>query len=284
MSKALRALTRSVPRPVKEAAKLLLYPEYRDPRHREKVRLRRLGRYEPTTSTLMGAPLEIIDAESFLQMYQEIVEEAIYHFDAEHSRPYIIDGGANIGVSVLYFKGVYPGARVVAFEPFEEAFAALKKNVESRGHGDVELVQAALGAAETNVGFMAEGSYAGRVARGADPSTASVRTVRLRPYLERRVDLLKLNIEGGETEVLADCADLLGNVERIALEYHSFAGEPQSLHTLSGVLADAGYRVYVRSVSNSWPLQPFVNIPVHLGMDLQLYVYAFRAGAADGRR
>lgn len=273
----LRALTRLVPRPVKEVAKLLFYPQGRDPRHEEKVRLQKLPRYERSTSTLMGAPLEILDAESFLQMHHEIVEEAIYYFEAKDGCPYIIDGGANIGVSVLYFKSVYPQARVVAFEPDEEAFAVLQKNVESRGYRDVKLVRSALAASETNAGFMSEGSYAGRIARGDDQSTTNVPTTRLRPYLESHVDLLKINIEGAETEVLIDCADLLRNVDRIVLEYHSFAHETQTLHTLTGVLIDAGYRVHVRSVNNNWPVQPFVNIPVHLGMDLQLYIYAFRS-------
>jgi FkbM family methyltransferase len=250
----------------------------------EHTRLRGMPRYERATSTLMGQPIQILDAESFLIMHEEIVEQAIYAFHADGERPYIIDGGANIGVSVMYFKEVHPGARVVAFEADSDAFSLLEKNVESRGYKDVTLVYGALSDAEGVASFMAEGSYAGRLSRGDDEISSSVPTVRLRPYLDRRVDLLKLNIEGAETAVLADCADLLDRVERIILEYHSFADEPQSLHTLTTILANAGYRLYVRSVSHSWPLQPLIDVPVYVGMDLQLYVYAYRDGAASSPR
>ncbi|HZS07973.1 MAG TPA: FkbM family methyltransferase [Blastocatellia bacterium] len=276
MPEVLRILSRLTPRPVKHGVKLWLRPEYRDPRYRELERLRNLTRYQADTTTLMGEPIRILDAGAFLTMHKEIVEEAIYHFRTQNKRPYIIDGGANIGVSVLYFKQVYPGAHIVAFEPDDAAFSLLKVNVGSRGYDGVTLVNKALAATDTSLSFAAEGAYAGRLARAGDSSTASVPAVRLRPYLDRRVDLLKLNIEGAETEVLEDCADLLGNVERIVLEYHSFAREGQSLHTLLSVLADVGYRLYVRSVHSAWPLQPFIDIPVHLGMDLQLYVYAYR--------
>lgn len=252
---------------------------------REKHRLHALPRYERATTTLLDTPMEILDALSFLTMYREIVEEEIYYFPTRSGRPYIIDGGANIGVSVLYFKQIYSGARIVAVEPDDQAFALLKANVERAGHQDVTLVHGALTASEAQKSFLSEGSYAGRIAREGETGTTSVPTARLRSYLDRKVDLLKLNIEGAETEVLMDCADLLHHVERVVLEYHSFANEPQTLHTLLNLLAEAGYRLYVRSVASDWPLQPFMEIPVHLGMDLQLYVYAFRdrTGEAPSR-
>jgi FkbM family methyltransferase len=245
-------------------------------RFKEKLRLRSLARYQPATTTLMGEPFRFLDAPTFLWMHQEIVEEGIYEFRTENPQPFIIVGGANIGVSVAYFKSKYPDAHVVAFEPDPAAFAAMKANVESRGYRDVKLVRGALAATDGRASFASEGSYAGRIAHEGDIANEMVETVRLRPYIDRHVDLLKLNIEGAETEVLLDCADLLHHIERIALEYHSFAKEPQTLHTLFSVLAKAGYRVYARSPECRWPRQPFIEIPVSGAMDLRLYVYAFR--------
>ena len=253
--------------------------EQPDPLRRERARLRSLPRYQRTATTLLGEPpIEILDSESFLMMYEEIVKEDIYSFPAARPNPFIIDGGANVGVSVLRFKELYPAARVLAFEPDEAAFALLERNVASRSLTDVTLVLGALAGVEARRAFIAEGSYAGRLSRPGETSGQNVPTVRLRPYLDTTVDLLKLNIEGAETEVLEDCADLLDRVERIVLEYHSFAGEPQSLARLLGVLSNAGFRLYVRSIHRYWPLRPFFEIPVHLRMDLQLYVYAFRDG------
>jgi hypothetical protein len=87
---------------------------------------------------------------------------------------------------------------------------------------------------------MSEGSYAGRVVREGNPVNATVAAVRLRRWLEEPVDLLKLNIEGAEPEVLGDCGDLLRNVRRAIVEYHSFAQEPQELSDLLSILREGG--------------------------------------------
>jgi FkbM family methyltransferase len=249
-----------------------------DPRQEERARLQALPRYQRTTTTLMGEPFEILDAESFLVMYEEIVEDGMYFFQARDEYPYIVDGGANVGVSVVYFKRSYPNARIVAFEPDPEAFALLERNVKRRGYTGVRLAPQALAADAGMAPFVAEGSYAGRLARAGEAARSGVPTARLRPCLEERVDLLKLNIEGAETEVLTDCADLLANVDRIVVEYHSFAAEPQRLDVLMQTLTKAEFRLYVRSVSPNWPRQPFAGVPVHLGMDLQLWIYGYRTG------
>jgi hypothetical protein len=89
------------------------------------------------------------------------------------------------------------------------------------------------------------------------------------------VDFLKIDIEGAETETLKDCADRLGNVENLFVEYHSFDGERQTLDTLIGILAGAGFRLHVHS-PNASP-QPFVHRDLNAGMDLQLNIFAFRS-------
>jgi FkbM family methyltransferase len=245
----------------------------------EKRRLQALGRYERTVTTLYNSPFHLLDSFSFLQMHEEIIEQAIYYFPCRNERPNIVDGGANIGVSVCFFKHMYPDASIVAFEPDIQAFELLQHNTEIRRFQDVVLINAALSAIDDEAKFKPEGSYAGRIAHEDEDGTTIVPTTRLRPFLNRKVDLLKLNIEGAETEVIQDCSDLLAAVDRIVLEYHSFADEPQKLHLLLHTLTDAGFRVYVRSVACQWPLQPFVTIPVRMAMDLQLYVYAFRENA-----
>lgn len=245
-------------------------------RNSERQRLERLPAFEAATTTLFGAPFRIIDAPSFLTMYHEIVELGIYAFDTSRDKPYVIDCGANVGVSVWFFKNRYPGARVVAFEPNDWAFEALTQNAAAMGWTDVTLVNKAVAAHDGAVRFVKQRSDASRIARAVEQSADVVAAVRLRGYLSEGVDLLKLDIEGAETDVLVDCADLLDRVDRIALEFHSFAMEPQQLHTLLGVLADSGYRVYVRSAGPGWAPQPLVARRSYAGMDMQLLVYAFR--------
>ena len=80
---------------------------------------------------------------------------------------------------------------------------------------------------------------------GAPSSVLAYRAMgpeRLRNLLERKVQLLKLDIEGAELEVLRDCGARLQNVERLFVEHHSFLGRPQQLGEFFGILEAAGFR------------------------------------------
>ena len=237
-------------------------------------RLKSRPRYELTTTNIFDKPFELVDAASFLSMYSEIFDRQIYRFRAKTKRPYIIDCGANIGLSVAYFKRIYPGCRIHAFEADEKIFEVLRRNVAHQGFQDVDLTCRAVWNSETSLTFMAEGGDGGRLSGPGDPADKLVQTVRLRPYLQEPVDFLKLDIEGAETDVLEDCADLLVNVQNLFVEYHSFAERPQTLHKLTTILATSGFRLHVHPESTS--PHPFLNRAVYGGMDLQLNVFAFR--------
>jgi hypothetical protein len=112
------------------------------------------------------------------------------------------------------------------------------------------------------------------VARNGDPQSRTIETVRLRDYLDRHVDLLKLDIEQGETHVLEDCMDRLGNVDHLFVEYHGEDGTPQELSRLVSILSEARFRLNVHAGNDS--KKPFVARKVNMGNDLQLEVFAFR--------
>ena len=261
-------------------ANLLLNADYRAARNQaqhsavEKARLARLPRFTRTTTDLLGTPVLLVDAPSFLWTYEEVFDNRIYEFSAESSTPYIIDGGANIGLSVLFFKSLYPHARITCFEPDEDIRAVLQRNIASLA--DVTVEPFALAPLAAVASFVSDGADGGRLAAaGIDRQpTRVVRTVRLRDYLDRQVDMLKLDIEGSETEVLLDSADRLHFVRRVYTEYHSFADRPQTLHLLLGVLHDAGFRIHVTPAAVS--RQPFVRPRSHPAFDMQLHVFGYR--------
>jgi FkbM family methyltransferase len=264
-----------IPPRVRHWGKLAVQPEYRW-RHREIIRLRKIARYTPAHTYLLGERLELVDAASFLALYEDLIERQVYRFEAGKSSPLIIDGGANIGVSVIYFKKLYPKSHIIAFEPDPEVFQVLKKNCEAFGIKDVETIPKALWTADTALEFKREGSDAGRISRAEDDSDLiRVQACRLNDYLDQKIDLLKLDIEGAETEVLKDCADRLSNIERVFVEYHSFADSPQSLNDLISVLHNSGFRLHMQCPMAS--AQPFVKRDTYLGMDFQVNIFAFRS-------
>src|SRR5205814_5177552 len=135
--------------------------------------------------------------------FHAIFVDECYALRSHNDHPLILDCGANIGLSVLYLKRLYPKSRIIAFEPDHAIFDVLKHNVHGNGFTDVELVRAAVWSQTTTLRFWREGTGAGRVV-GTTNQTGliDVPAIRLRDRLEAApIDFLKLDIEGAETEV-----------------------------------------------------------------------------------
>jgi len=241
---------------------------------REIIRLSRMPRYRATYTNLLGPLFELPDAASFLASWEEIFERQIYDFKTISDHPRILDCGSNVGVSCVFFKKRFPNSRITAFEPDPKIFAFLQKNMSNHGLTDVEQVNKAVWISQTTLKFECEGSDAGRIVNKHFKRSINVESIRLRDYLVEPIDLLKIDIEGAESEVISDIAPLLSNVKNLFVEYHSFMNEPQSLDTLIGILAGAGYRLQIQHVSFS--SKPFIELQNHLEMDLQLNIFAFR--------
>jgi FkbM family methyltransferase len=249
------------------------------PLHREieeRDRLGRMPRYVRGRTPLFGREIEFIDACSYLVMHDDLFKRGIYRFRAQNEPPLIIDGGANIGLSVLYFKCLYPNSNVIAFEADPAISDVLRRNCATYELEGVEIVPKAIWKCETVLPFQQEGSMSGRIPPTPhDPQTVSVPACRLADYLQQPVDLLKLDIEGAETEVLLDCAPHLKNVANLFVEHHSFLGKTQDLHVLINLLHDAGFRVFVEPAI---PVRhPLLARAIIAGMDVQVNVFAFRA-------
>ena len=242
---------------------------------RELRRVALVPRYTAGITTVFGHPFAYVDSASFLSTYAEIFDQGIYAFSTASDMPYILDCGANIGLSVLFFKQCCPNSRIVAFEPDPEICRVLETNIANFNLTNMRAVEKAVWSSETTLEFLVEGADGGRVINiDENFPRRTVKTVRLRDYLVEHVDLLKIDIEGAESEVLVDIADRLDCVERIFVEYHSFADRAQSLSSIVAILSDAGFRLHFHPCSIA--PHPFVEIPSHFGMDMQLNIFGTR--------
>jgi FkbM family methyltransferase len=170
---------------------------------------------------------------SLINMYQEIFLEQVYKADIKSRSPFIVDCGANIGISVLYFKHKFPDSEIWAFEPNPRSFEMLKRNIESNKIRNVRLFNCALGQHNGNITFYQptdDASVNGSIVEGYSESHAiQVEVVKLSELIEgRKVDLLKIDVEGSEQQVITDLQDgnALNNVELIVLEYHQKVCQP----------------------------------------------------------
>ena len=271
-------ITNLIPEKIKHEYRLRKYPHYKENYEYQKEieRLQKIPRFLEGITYISSKPLKYIDTASFIFIYDEIYKKEIYKFLTPNPEPYIIDAGANIGLSVVYFKQLFPKAEIIAFEPDEKVFDVLAFNVKSFGLENVNLVQKALWNEETILKFYAEGADGGRVATENDElKIVEVPTISLRPYLNKKVDLLKIDIEGAETVVLKDCKDLLHNVERVFIEYHSFVGQEQTLQQILEILQKAGFRYQLQHIG-IFSANPFIKVNEYNNMDLQLNIFAYR--------
>lgn len=246
-------------------------------------RLRASPVRQPTETTLLDPPLRLMDGPSFVPQYEEIWLYEIYDFPfARPGVPVIVDGGANVGAAVIWWRARWPGARVVAFEADPAVYEVMAHNLRHEAfQGGLDLRCGALSTSRLGAVFMPEGTDAGRLLRRGEqpgPGQVSVPTESLAAVLGElgHVDLLKLDVEGAETELLVDARAELDLVDRVFVEYHSFASARQELAQLLGLLDVKGFRVHVATPPH--PPRPFRGVPVDRCIDLTCNIWAWREG------
>jgi FkbM family methyltransferase len=136
--------------------------------------------------------------------------------------PRILDVGANIGLFGVLALERWPQATITAFEPDPDNLRVLRRTVAAGGVGDRwTVVDRAAGTAPGELRFVPGHGAKAHAATAGEDGTIGVPVVDLYDYEGDGVDLIKMDIEGGEWEILADprLATLKASVLR--LEWHT---------------------------------------------------------------
>lgn len=179
---------------------------------------------------------------------------------------WIIDAGANVGYTAIWFAERYPSSQIIAVEPDAENFEILCRNVAHEPR--IIPVRAAItqpGAPRQFViSALTDKSPCAFQTADFDPTACDVNeadvvdAVDVASLMEQfgieRLDLLKMDIEGGEQAVFGECADWIDRVEAIIVEVHDRlvpgCSETFDRATAHFELRDVGpegsFRVYVR--------------------------------------
>ena len=190
---------------------------------------------------------------SFWVLFKEIFVYQEYLFNTESRRPFIIDCGSNIGMSILYFKLIYPNSDIVAFEPDEKAFMYLKNNMETNNFNSVIINQKALSKSEGEIDFYYDIENPGSLRMSSirerlPKSKRKVKSVQLSTYITKNVDFLKMDIEGAELGVIEELSDAgkLHYIKQMVIEYHHhLIGEDDVLSKMLRLLENSefGYQI-----------------------------------------
>lgn len=262
---------------------LTKYTYFRNKEYRRKVamdqeicRIKSLPENTIFETSILGHTTIGNNGSTFKFLYKELFENEVYAFITDKKNPCIVDCGANIGLSIIYFKKRYPECKIVAFEPDPQVHNICLKNVKNHQLSDVEIFNKAVWNGNTTIDFYADGSTSGSIIDNGHPKQVrKVETVSLREYLKEEIDFLKIDIEGAEVTVLEDCADLLINVKNIFVEYHSFVNTKQNLSSLLRILEKAGF-TYIINSPTMINKNPFVAETDYKGMNFLLNISAYR--------
>lgn len=191
-----------------------------------------------------------LNAKSLLYLFEEIFLSRDYDFQTDNKAPVIIDCGANVGVSILYFKMIYPDAVIYGFEPNPIAYQLLQKNISQNGLTGITVENACLSNVAEKVKFyFSEHEYSSLTSsihhgRGGDKSY-EVEAIKLSEYIkDKSIDLVKMDVEGAEYEILNDLMDTgtIRNARQYIIEFHH--NIPDIKHRFSIFLSrieDCGY-------------------------------------------
>lgn len=247
--------------------------------HKLAYRLGDKPRYKETKTRIGDLNLVVPDPFSFIWQYYEIYAEQFYNFTTQKNKPVIYDCGANIGLSVLYFKSIYPEAIITAFEADPKIADYLEKNLADNSLSDVKVERKAVWVNDQGINLVSEG--ADGASAFIEGSGILVPSINLKEVLEKEneVDMLKMDIEGAETQVLLNCGSLLSKVKNLFIEYHSYRNFPQELSSLLALLENNGFRYYILSPAvKPMPLvYKFEKKPSE--MDLQINIFAYQTSS-----
>jgi len=159
-----------------------------------------------------------------ISTFWKVILKDEYRFECNMSPGFIIDGGANIGLTSLQFAQQFNPSLIVAIEPEQGNFELLKKNTSN--YKAIEPMQGALWNKDCNLSIVNKeantSAYVVMAATGNDYDTkASSITSILKKYNQQQLDILKLDVEGSELEIFT-CGyeEWLPNTRLLIIETH----------------------------------------------------------------
>lgn len=156
-----------------------------------------------------------------LQSIREVWVEEHYSLPSTTGKRVLVDLGANIGLSSLWLARKYGLKEIIAVEPDPANFALLEKNLKQNAI-DAILFQAAVGP-KNGVAYFSSASCsnAGHLSDTGVPTTVvSMESILAKLPADTMVDVLKMDIEGGEESLFSENTDWLSRVEFIITELH----------------------------------------------------------------
>lgn len=176
------------------------------------------------------------DKSAYRQVYEQMdydllkfrAVDSLFRFaqalEQQGRRKLILDLGANIGASALWFFAKNAGARIVAVEPEPNNFQLLERNCDGL---EIMTVQAAIGA-HAGTAFLDDPGLSDWGFRVAAKGQVPVRVVTVPDLLldsatgEFTPYICKIDIEGGEADLFSENYSWIDQFPLVIIEFHDW--------------------------------------------------------------
>jgi FkbM family methyltransferase len=132
-----------------------------------------------------------------------------------------IDAGANIGAATFFFKMHSPEIKIIAIEPDESNCELFERNMKP--FSDVWLLKSALHNVEGK-SFRIKNPEAPKYSYQMEEGESDLKTVSINGIMKKynieRIDVAKIDIEGGEKELFEENLEWLNVCDILIIELH----------------------------------------------------------------
>lgn len=186
--------------------------------------------------------------------FNEVLLDQIYETVLSHvpECKTVIDLGANIGLSSIFFAAHYPTCRIFAVEPNPRTYRLLNLNLKKLiTEGRCATLQAAVWGTERKLtADPSRGSEHYSIFATVEPPEtrlveAGISGESIKKIIDRsgfnHIDLMKVDIEGAEKELFKGDLNWLNRVRCIAIEFHE---DSRKTTNFDRVMLDYGFKIY----------------------------------------
>ncbi len=159
---------------------------------------------EPYTLLLGNIKIYCLYNKNIGFLVKEIFADEVYRVNGNATVSSVLDLGANIGLSVAYFKNKFPAAKIECYEPDENSFELLQKNVETNRWKKIKCFRAAVSNKDgflfaTHFEVMASVNSKFNTEESNEKNKVPSKDIAV--ILQQYFDVIKIDIEGAEWEV-----------------------------------------------------------------------------------
>lgn len=143
-----------------------------------------------------------------IDIFNQIFIRKDYRLNLPFEPHFIIDCGANVGYSAVFFSNAYPEAKIVAVEPEEKNFEILSENVKS--YSNVVPLRSGIWNKEAYLKVVdpGVGNWGFQIIEVDPEDKPNVPAFTIHKIMEihnmKEIDILKIDIEGSEKEVFSE--------------------------------------------------------------------------------